>query len=277
MVNHAIDDESEYYKKKFGNFVSTRHLKPPEWLEKEPPRLGRRESEPHSVCLMRIYDILTTNFPNDRVLIDLHHYFYITGEKVDLQFDLSYFKGMKLDYMLLSYNSSEFNNRVPTMAINILSKSTYLKDLSHTVDLCKKLRIPVYVIFSSHDISVSVYKPPFLRVYILEKSGLYKEITVNGELFDENGEIIENNIIKTSPIVPFNISIMKLPALLKGGTPTYSILFLDPATNKLYKKESEKEKERAEKEKERAEKEKERADMLERILEKYKKNMKSDS
>ncbi|MHA1268246.1 MAG: hypothetical protein ACTSPY_00545 [Candidatus Helarchaeota archaeon] len=262
MVKEIINE-----KKLSEDFVSTRHKIIPEEMEIEPPRLGRRESEPHSLGIMDIYSVLTTNFPSDRALMDLHHYFYINGQRIDIQFDVSYFKGMKLKYTLSSYDAAKFNNRIPDMAINILSKSTYLKDLGYTMDMCESLKIPIYVLFSSHDFSISYYKPPFLRVFILNEDGIYKRITIKGQLLGENGEIIKANIIDTSSKVPFNISIMRLPLVHEGGTNVYKLVFLNPNTLEIYKTPSElaleqieREKERAEREKERAEREKERAE-----------------
>jgi len=55
------------------------------------PRLGRRESEPQSEDITYLYDVLMTNFPNSRALWDLHHYFLINGNEIDLQFDISFF------------------------------------------------------------------------------------------------------------------------------------------------------------------------------------------
>ncbi len=272
MGDNSAMDEIKYLKKKYGNFVSTRHMAPPEYPEIEPPRLGRRESEPHSIGIMKIYEILEANFPRDRPIMDLHHYFYVKGDKIDIQFDLTYFRNFKLDYTLSSYDAAKFNNRVPDMAINILSKSTYLKDLGYTADICQELKIPVYVIFSTHDISVSLYRPPFLRVHILEDDK-YKVITVNGELFDENNNLIEENIVRTSPLLPFNLGLLRLPTLHESGTPNYMLAILNPETKELYKTRSEIEKERADKEKERADKEKERADKLEKLLEEYKKKL----
>ncbi|MHA1821864.1 MAG: hypothetical protein ACTSU2_13080 [Promethearchaeota archaeon] len=76
------------------DFHSTRHDIEEEeedpWLE-NPPRLGRRESEPHSYEITRIYDILKTNFNDSRVTWDLYHYFNVDGDTLDIQFDVSFF------------------------------------------------------------------------------------------------------------------------------------------------------------------------------------------
>ncbi|MHA1765802.1 MAG: hypothetical protein ACTSVK_06020, partial [Promethearchaeota archaeon] len=49
----------------------------PDLFDPKRPRLGRRESEPHSAEVSYLYDVLRTNFPDDRVMWDLHHYFQI--------------------------------------------------------------------------------------------------------------------------------------------------------------------------------------------------------
>ncbi len=98
------------------------------------PRLGRRESEPHAAEVSYLYDVLSTNFPDDRATWDLHHYFTFEGEEIDIQFDISFFRGFKVPYPISSYRASEYQNRVPTLAINVLSKSTWRVDLSVTLD-----------------------------------------------------------------------------------------------------------------------------------------------
>jgi len=71
-------------------FVSSRHRDAePDTFDPNVPRLGRRENEPHSAEVTYLHDVLTTNFPNDRTLWDLHHYFRKEGMDIDLQFDIS--------------------------------------------------------------------------------------------------------------------------------------------------------------------------------------------
>ena len=73
------------------NGKSTRHSKLSHSdLDFEGPRLGRRESEPHSQEIMYLYDVLSTNFPESRTLWDLHHYFAVNGTEFDIQFDISF-------------------------------------------------------------------------------------------------------------------------------------------------------------------------------------------
>ncbi|MHA1265559.1 MAG: Uma2 family endonuclease [Candidatus Helarchaeota archaeon] len=250
-------------------FVSTRHLQAEEVVE-VPQRLGRRESEPHSKGIMELHDVLVTNFPSDRTLPDLHHYFRVKNEKIDIQFDLSYFRNFQLDYELSSYDAEKFKNKFPDMAVNILSKSTYLKDLGYNVDLCKEIGISVYVLFSTHNFSVRLYEPPFLRVYRLKDGDEYEVKTIHGETLDETGTLIKENIIETSPPLPFNIGVIKRGVKFEGGTDTYKLILINPKTLEIYKTKEAIERLRADKEKARADKEKARADRLEKVLEEYK-------
>src|SRR5271157_3610046 len=44
-------------------------------LDPSLPRIGRRESEPHSAEVSYLHDVLEANFEGSRVFWDLHHYF----------------------------------------------------------------------------------------------------------------------------------------------------------------------------------------------------------
>jgi len=78
---------------------------------------------------------------------DLHHYFKVgyewsdKGDECDIQFDISYFRDLRIDYEVPSYKAWDHGNRVPTMVVNILSKSTWQYDLSDHVEKCKLLKI----------------------------------------------------------------------------------------------------------------------------------------
>ena len=153
---------------------------PPDLFDPNVPRLGRRESEPHSAEVTYMQDVLSQNFPEGRVLWDLHHYFIgksgpIKGKEVDIQFDISFFKDYTIPYTLSSYKSENYDYKVPDLAVNVLSKTTWRNDLSENVDVCKNLEIPVYAIFSPYSVASSIYNPPFLRVFILEEDGSYRE------------------------------------------------------------------------------------------------------
>ena len=95
---------------------------PPDTYDPKALRLGRRESEPHSEEVSYLHDVLETNFPNDRTMWDLHHYFIVGKEEIDFQLDISYFKGLDIPHTLSSYHAAKYGNRIPTLGINILSK-----------------------------------------------------------------------------------------------------------------------------------------------------------
>lgn len=86
------------------SFIDTRHRDAePDIYDPNEPRLGRRESEPQSAEITYLYDVLATNFPDDRTMCDLHHYFKKDGKHLDIQFDITYFKGLQIPYTLTSY------------------------------------------------------------------------------------------------------------------------------------------------------------------------------
>ena len=237
---------------------------PPDLFDPNQPRLGRRESEPHSAEISYLFDVLQTNFQEDRVMWDLHHYFKSKNEKIDLQFDISYFRGLKIPYSLSSYHASRFENRVPTMVINVFSKSTWRADVGEHVDYCKLLKIPIYIVFPAYHVTSTIYKPPFLRAYILQPSGEYiihdlREITIS-----EGEKSNPDAIIDISDVVPFRLGLLKRKKKHEGDLALYRVILLDSQKFEILNTKSEKERARADKEKERADKEKERADNAEK-------------
>ncbi|MHA1792390.1 MAG: hypothetical protein ACTSVI_07075 [Promethearchaeota archaeon] len=102
--------------------------------------------------------MLTTNFPSSRTIWDLHHNFDINAIKgrIDLQFDVSFFKDWNYPPTLSSYKASEHENMAPDIAINILFKSTWALDLSEHVDLCELLKIPIYIVFSAFNVTPQI-------------------------------------------------------------------------------------------------------------------------
>ena len=124
---YSSQEHDEYTPEKYKLSKSTSDF------EESVPRLGRRESEPHSIEITYLYNVLKTNFIKSRVMWDLHHYFIYKGEKIDLQYDISFFKDFDLPDALPSYESKEHNNKIPDLAVNILSKSTWRKDFIEIV------------------------------------------------------------------------------------------------------------------------------------------------
>jgi len=232
---------------------------PPDLFDPNEPRLGRRESEPHSAEITYIYDVLTTNFPESRVVWDLHHYFVGTSgvlkeEEIDIQFDVSFFRDFKISHSLSSYDARKHEGKVPNLAINVLSKSTWRADLSDHADTCKILGIPVYVVFSPYKVASKIYAPPFLRVFILQEEGSYKQIELHNTTLNEGEAINEKHIIDISEKLPFRLGLMRLKRKHEGDLPRFRLIFIDPSTPKILLTRAEKAEDRAEKAEDRAEK-----------------------
>jgi Uma2 family endonuclease len=204
------------------SFISTRHQdNDPDTFDPNMPRLGQRETEPHSAGITYLHNVLTTNFPKDRTMCDLHHYFKKEGIAIDIQFDISYFKGLQIPHTLSSYYAEKFNNRVPTMAVNILSSSTWCSDLAEKLDYCRLLKIPLYIVFPPYHVASNLYKPPFVRAYILQDDGTYQINELHQVLNVEPERWIFNEIIDVTEIVPFRVGLMKLKQKHQGQEPLY--------------------------------------------------------
>ncbi len=243
---------------------------PPDLFDPNKPRLGRRESEPHSAEITYIHNVLTINFPTGRTLWDLHYYFLgkkgaLKGKEIDLQFDVSFFKDLQITHTLSSYDASKYEGRTPDMAINVLSKSTWRADLSENVDICKDLEISVYAVFSPYKVTSKIYNPPFLRVFILKDDGSYKQEELRSITLNEGERIDEENIIDISNTLPFRLGLMRLKQQHEGEQPLFRLIFIDPSEPMILPSITEKAKEAEEKAKEAEEKAKE----LEKDLKKY--------
>ncbi|TXT59588.1 MAG: hypothetical protein BAJALOKI2v1_190012 [Promethearchaeota archaeon] len=247
---------------------------PPDLYDPDEPRLGRRESEPHSSEITYIHDVLTTNFPDSRTVWDLHHYFIgekppLKGKKIDIQFDISFFQEFSIPHTLSSYDASEYDGRIPDMVINILSKSTWRADLSENVDTAKNLGIPIYVVFSPFKVTSKIYHPPFLRVYVLKDNKSYDQKELYDITLEQEEKISKDKIIDTSEILPFRLGLKKLDKFHKGEQSLFRLIFIHPSEEKILptkleliereKEQAVREREQAEREKEQAEREKEQA------------------
>ena len=222
-------------------FVSTRHRDAePDTFDPNMLRLGRRESEPHSAEVSYLHDVLTTNFPDDRTIWDLHHYFKKDGMDIDIQFDISYFKGLKIPYTLSSYKADEFDNRIPTMAINILSKSTWRSDLAEKLDFCRILKIPLYIVYSTYHVAINIYKPPFLRAYVLQSNNEYKMYELRRTISRTPEGFDLNTIIDVSEVVPFRLGLQENEQKHQGEQSLYRLVLVDPNTDQFFLTENEK-------------------------------------
>jgi hypothetical protein len=234
------------------------------------PRIGRRESEPHSFEISYLHDVISNNFPNHHVLWDLHHYFQFKDREIDIQFDISFFLNTKIPITLSSYKAVEYGNKIPHLVINILSKSTWRNDLSENVDICRLLKIPYYVVFCPFDVATSTYTPPFLRIYSFTDGNQninfkdFRDVCI-----DSNGEFNQENLFSFDENIPFRIGLMKLEKMHEKNRELYRLLIIDQNKLKLLLPKVDKEKKRADEEKKRADEEKKRADEYLKLLNKH--------
>ncbi len=258
-LRYTEDEESQFISRRH-RYATQEGVLPP-----GVPRLGRRESEPHSSEITYLYDVLTTNFPTDRVMWDLNHYFKRGDETVVSMFDLSYFRNLNIPYDLSSYKAEYFNNRVPDMAVNILSKSTYNQDIGMIVERCKSLKIPVYVVLNPYLPKPSELKAPFVRVYEFdENAGQYKIQELKEVCTHENqmNEIDTTKLLDVKPdLLPFKIGLMEIRRKYEIELPRYRMVLVDRTSGKILLTKAEQEWQRAEMEKQRAEQERQRAEM----------------
>ncbi len=234
------------------------------------PRLGRREYEPHSHKINYLHDVLTTYFPDDRAFWDLHHYFDLEGNQIDLQFDISYFKGLIFLDQVSSFRSKGFDGRIPTMAINILSSSTYNTDLGLTAQTCQELGILVYVIFSDHIFEPKAVKAPFLKV-IYEEGGRYHMAELHEPFCTEEGNIDPSKLLDIRPdLLPFMFDIMELKdRYWKKGKQhrLYQLILIDRKTGEKLRTKAEMALEKAEEAKRRAQEAERRTEEAEKKAE----------
>ncbi|MHA1456581.1 MAG: hypothetical protein ACTSR5_11465 [Promethearchaeota archaeon] len=271
--SHELEDSGIKRSTRIGNA-------PPDLFDPNVPRLGRRESEPHSAEITYIHDVLTANFPEGRAIWDLHHYFLgkkgvLKGKEIDIQFDVSFFQSFSISYTLSSYNAGMYGERIPDMVVNILSKSTWSRDLSEHVDICNNLGVSVYVVFSPYKVASKVYDPPFLRVFVLQEDGSYKQKELKSITLNEGESINEKTIIAVSERLPFRLGLMHLKRKHEGDQPVYRLIFIDLSEPRILltkaeieKQEAEEKAKKAEIEKQEAE-EKAKAKELEKVLKEY--------
>jgi Uma2 family endonuclease len=203
--------------------------------ELSPPRVGRRESEPHSYEISYIFDVLSTNFPNDRTFWDLHHYFRIEGEEDERCFDISWFRNFQLPEEQSYYKAWDHNNRIPDLVINVLSHSTWMKDISEIVDFCKEVKIPTYIVYAPYHIANRLYKPPFLRIYQLKDDGHYdyRDCRIAAKT-PSNLEINQDALISLGSKYPFLIGLEQLPKKHANGSDRFRLIFVNPNSKSQY-------------------------------------------
>ena len=191
---------------------------------------------------------------------DLHHYFNLDESELDIQFDITFFRDFSIPYLLSSYKAADFGNRLPTMAINVLSKRTWQADIGEHVDACRALKIPLYVVFSPYYAARQSYTPPFLRIYQLTSIGDYTVRELRQTTMQEGGTINIDNVLDAGDLVPFKFGLMELQQKYEKGKPVYRLILIDREELRVLPTRADQEKERADQEKERADQEKECAD-----------------
>ena len=129
---------------------------------------------------------------------------------------------------LSSYKVKDFDNRIPLLAVNVLSKSTWKSDLSENVDLCKILGIPVYVVFSPFFVTSMIYRPPFLRVYVLLEDSSYRQLELRKITMVEGGEMDPDAVIAVGDFLPFRFGLMELTRKHSEGMSLYRLILIAP-------------------------------------------------
>jgi Uma2 family endonuclease len=249
--------------------VSTRILSmEPDTYDQSQPRIGRRESEPHSCEITYLYDVLRTNFPQHHPLWDLHHYFPYEDEEIDVQFDISFFLNYSINYSLSSYHAREHENRVPSMAINILSRSTWKTDLSENMEYARMVKIHVYVVFAPFDVASRPYQPPFARSYLLQPDGNYrfKELRAVSAITDDAVAFPPSDQLDLDGLVPFNLGLVKLEKTHEKNKALFRLVLIDKDTSRILLSKIEMQERELKQEKQRAEQEKQRAEKYLQLL-----------
>ncbi|MBN2151542.1 MAG: hypothetical protein JW839_08855 [Candidatus Lokiarchaeota archaeon] len=219
----------------------------PDTFDQSQPRIGRRESEPHSLEVAYLHDVLGSNFPQHHALLDLHHYFQKGGDEIDVQFDISFFLDFSVPYTLSSYRASDYQDKLPVLAINIMSKSTWRADLSENLDICKVLGIQAYVVFTPFDVATKLYRPPFVRVYLLQPDGTYLIKEQRNSCIGKDGRVLEQHLVELGSLVPFRLGIEELGDLHERAHNRYRLVLVRSDSPDRLPTRFEREKQRAEK------------------------------
>ena len=236
-----------------------------------PPRLGRRESEPHSSEVNYLWKVLQRNFPNDRVMRDTPHLFLLGNKEITLLPDISFFENLIIPEKIGSYDAIEYNNRKPILVINILTRRTWRKDFADNLEKCRRLKIPIYIVFFAYPIENGIYPYPFLRIYHLESDGEYKSMELTDPTFDGDELVNPEAILDCGEILPFRIGLMRLKEVFQTGEALYRMVLVKKDTVELFQTETEEMKKKWRESEERANAERKRADRLEAELKRLKK------
>jgi hypothetical protein len=226
-----FEDETEF---PYRYSISTRHKFPdPREGALDGPRIRRREGEPYSLEINYLWDVLHTNFPNHRVLLDLPHCFRQGTKRIDIQLDLSFFLNLSIPEKINSFDSSDFDYRIPELAINILTKATWRVDLVDNFEKCRKIKIPYYVVFFAYPIKNEIYPYPLLRLYKMNNDGRYTTQDLTDLAIDNDVIVSQTAFLDCEPL-PFRIGLAKIPETFIGGKPLYRMILLKKNIFEVY-------------------------------------------
>jgi Uma2 family endonuclease len=234
--------------------------------ERAPPRVGRRESEPHSAEINYLMDVLRTNFPTARAVWDLHHYFPRSPKPLDVQFDISFIQDFQLPAELSSYDTTQFG-RIPDLAINVLSTHTWRQDFVDNLEKARRAQIKTYVVFAPYDLSSDfVFSPPFLRVHRLEGDQF---------VWEDLDQLCRSSLEEetaTGPTIaiqglPFELGLDRLSITHISGAARFRLVLVDPTSKKVFPTAKERADRATAMERQRADAETQRADALQRKAE----------
>jgi len=234
------------------------------------PRLGRRDSMPHTNHIEYIRSVLKKNFPNDTTISDLWHYFQVEMQEEKFIPDIAFYETFKLDRDLKSYKSIEHGNKIPLLIINMMSQSTWKNDVSEIVKKCLKVKIPFYIVYTMYSIKVDEYEPPFLRIYeYKEEKNDYEIIEIRRYAKYEESEMIEEKNLYYNEKLPFRVGLEKILNIIEGERESRILIVDKKELKKLLS-----EKECVEYEKKKIEDEKKKIEdeniVLRKLIEKYK-------
>ena len=119
------------------------------------------------------------------------------------------------------------------MFVHVLSKSTWRSDIAEKLDFCRILKIPLYVIFPPYHVSINIYKPPFMRVYILQEGGEFKVKELRKTINKDSNNWDKDAIMDVSDIVPFRLALQKREQQHQGEESLYRLILVDVETDQI--------------------------------------------
>ena len=76
--------------------------------------------------------------------------------------------------------------------------------------------------------AIEIYKPPFLRAYVLQDNGNYKIVDMKKPTIDSDGKLDSNAFIDVSNILPFRLGLEKRDVKVKKKETLYRLILAEP-------------------------------------------------